>query len=60
MQRFAGLNSIEGWNLTFQLSNEKNIFSKSQEIIAKKIYFCYTYKSKTGQFVKYVYNVQFC
>mgnify|MGYP001145567446 CR=1 FL=1 len=28
--------------------NEKNIFSKSQEIIAKKIYFCYTYKSKIG------------
>jgi len=21
VQRFAGLNSIEGWNLTFQLSN---------------------------------------
>ena len=23
MQRFAGLNSIEGWNLTFQLSYER-------------------------------------
>ena len=25
MQRFAGLNSIEGWNLTFQLSKYKKI-----------------------------------
>ena len=28
MQRFAGLNSIEGWNLTFQLSWFKNLLKK--------------------------------
>lgn len=31
MQRFAGLNSIEGWNLTLQLSNNQEFVKNNQE-----------------------------
>ncbi|MEQ2575645.1 hypothetical protein, partial [Mediterraneibacter faecis] len=32
VQRFAGLNSIEGWNLTFQLS-ASNFFEKNSKLV---------------------------
>lgn len=37
MQRFAGLNSIEGWNLTFQLSRfERNVKTPFQDIYIRE------------------------
>ena len=33
MQRFAGLNSIEGWNLTFQLSKVSKIKKISKKYL---------------------------
>ena len=37
MQRFAGLNSIEGWNLTLQLSSLKNN-DKNVDVLEYKTY----------------------
>ena len=33
MQRFAGLNSIEGWNLTLQLSLKKEIKKSCKKVL---------------------------
>jgi len=32
MQRFAGLNSIEGWNLTLQLSSGQKVIKKLKKM----------------------------
>ena len=34
MQRFAGLNSIEGWNLTLQLSSGQKVIKKLKKRLA--------------------------
>ena len=41
MQRFAGLNSIEGWNLTLQLSGLKKSKNKNLKILTSKAVMCY-------------------
>lgn len=44
MQRFAGLNSIEGWNLTLQLSNKEVLHDYKELECCERIKIVLRYK----------------